>query len=201
MQGKYKIGNAQTIGNYEIQSNYFSTLNADFAFAVLADGTIDHSNGRKAAILAVETSIAEFYNKLVRQEFSAFYDSLSIQIIKNINDKIYLGKKPNVSISIVFLERDELFYYSVGDSKIFLYDECDLIPLNARNGHCNIKKKDTVLLMSKGVYQALNEMELLELLSKEMHPYHKAQSIIEDVNNKNIKAAGNSTMILIEGGL
>lgn len=201
MQGYYKIGNAQTIGSYEIQSNYFSTINSDFAFAVLADGTIDHRNGRNAAIIAVETSIEEFYNKLANQEFSAFYDSLSVKIIKNISDKIYLGKKPNLSLSIMFIKEDSLFYYTVGDNKMFLYNGCNLIRLDDRNGYCRIEKTDMVLLMSKGVYQALNEIEFLAFLSKEIHPYDMAQNIIEDVNNKNIKAAGNSTMILIKGGL
>lgn len=201
MQGRFRIGNGQTIGSFETQSNYFSTINADVAFAVLADGTIDHKNGRKAAILAVERCITEFYKKPVHFGFPTFYETLSFQIIQEINDKIYFGKKPNLSLGIVFLEANRVSYFSVGDNKIALYNGRELIPLEAQNGHCTMKKMDMVLLMSKGIYEALNEIELLRLLSKGSSPYNRAQGIIEDVNNKNRKTAGNATVILIEGGL
>lgn len=62
MKDKYKIGNAQSIGSYYIQSNYFSTKNGNCALAVLADGSIDHINGRRCAVLAVEACIRGFYN-------------------------------------------------------------------------------------------------------------------------------------------
>lgn len=201
LQSRYKIGNAQTIGSFEVQSNYFSTLCLDSVFAVLADGTKDCKNGRKAAIIGVETSIMEFVNRPKDQDISTFFENLCLQIIKNINDHIYFGNKPNLSLCMTYLYEEKLYYYSVGDNNLFLYNGMDYIPLKDRTGHCNITSTDTVGLISKGIYQSLSEIELIKVLSKDIHPYDKSQLIIESINKKNIKMAGNSTIILIEGGL
>ena len=63
MQETYKIGNAQWIGSRHMQSSYFASKCSETAvMAVLADGTIDHINGRRCAVLAVEACIREFGN-------------------------------------------------------------------------------------------------------------------------------------------
>lgn len=198
MQERYEIGNAQTIGNCEIQSNYFSVQVTDLVFAVLADGNADHINGRNAAILAVETSIREFTAKPAGISMEDFFESLPMQINQKINECIYLGKKPNVSISIACYKEDTLFYFTVGDIQICLADRNELKFLNGRTGMYKIKSTDTLVILSRGVQEALNEVELLAYLSKSTDPYEKAQQIIEEVNRKSIKSAKNATIILME---
>lgn len=198
MAERYQIGNAQTIGNYEIQSNYFATWNEDAVFAVLADGTIDHMNGRRAAILAVETSRKEFRALENKQQMSGFFDLLSVKIMKSLNDNIYLDKKPNLSLTIIYLEENSLNYYSVGLNQLFLYDGSDFIILKDRNGHSEIGYGCTIGITSQNVCRGFREVEFLKLFTENCHPYYKAQKVIKQINEKNIKNIGNSTILLIE---
>lgn len=201
MYERYGIGNAQTIGRREVQSNYFSVFPADTVFAVLADGGIDHVNGRRAAIVAVEESIAWFHENQEHVKTADFYDSLVLHMIEMINDRIYLGRKPNLSLTIAYREEEGLFYFNIGENRIFLSDGSGYILLKERRGYHEIKGSHMVGLISNGIYEALNEVELLGYLAKNTDPYDKAQQIIEGVNRKNIIMAKNSTIILVEGGL
>jgi len=203
LQGKYQIGNAQTIGSFEFQSNYFSTLELfDSVFGVLADGTIDHENGRRASIIATETSMLAFRHHADNMEDTPlFFDLLTSQIIKNIQDKVYLGKTPYLSFTGVYIQNRLLRYFTVGENCLFIFDGQALLQINDRAGELKLKKNDTVCLVSKGVYQALNEVSLIKILSSKKNIYDKAQIMIEAINTKNLKNASNSTVLLIKGGL
>lgn len=202
MQSRFKIGNAQTIGEREVQSNYFSTIDySDSVFAVLADGTIDHANGRRAAILSVETSIAEWKKKIVEHSYYNFFEELSSLINQKIKDTIYFGKTPKVSLSMTYRDKNDLFYYSIGNNQLFLYNGYDFLLLKERNGHINVNSSDITGLISSGVHQSCNEVDLIQILSRNTHQFEKAQEIIEGINEKHKKTAGNSTIVLMEGGL
>lgn len=198
MEGRYQIGNAQTIGNREIQSTYFSVWNEDVVFAVLADGTIDHKNGRRSAILATKISIEEFKQLEKEQQIAEFFDILSFKIIKGINDTIYLDKKPNLSLTMVYLKENHLFYYSVGANQLFLYNGSDFIILKEQNGYKEIGYGYTIGITSQSVCEGFLEAEFLKVFKEDCHPYYKAQEVIRRINEKNIKDIGNSTIVLVE---
>ena len=104
MQRKYRIENAQTCGTCEIQSNYFSTVIEDSVFAVLADGSADHMNGRRAAAIAAQVSTEEFHGLSADVDKFEFFDYLTSQIIKHIKEIIYLGTRTNLSISFTCID-------------------------------------------------------------------------------------------------
>ncbi len=213
MRRKYSVGNAQTIGTFEVQSNYFSTVNLDkkalravgrergCLLGVLADGGIDHVNGRNSAVIAVETVIHEFFSKEEEEGIEEFFQEVSKRIINNINDKIYLGKSPKVSLTITLVEEEYIYYFTVGENRLMLFDGEKLIVQKPLMGKFRLGPRQLVVMISKGVYTALNEAELINELENRRKPYDKAQDIIELVNRKNLKNALNSTIILFEGGL
>lgn len=197
----WKIGNAQLLGSRAIQSNYFSTIQGEAVFAVLADGTIDHINGRRAAILSVETCMREFLKEAQYKSIETFFESLSMKILNNIRERIYRGKTPYISISMVYEKDDTIYYYSVGANRIFVLHEEDYICLKEQSGIYCKKPLDTVGLISEGVYEALDEMELTDLVKQSTGTFEKAQHIRMKINEKKKRQQKNATIILIEGGL
>lgn len=201
MQEAYKIGNAQSIGSYQIQSNYFaSCCISDSCFAVLADGTADHANGRRCAILAVEACMHQFHSMPKETPFSEFTDFVTAKILKDIHEIIFLGKTPYLSVSFLLARGSSLHYYSAGSNQVFLYDGRDYQRLEG-SGRAYFRKGMTAGIISRGVWEAINEREIVSLLAKREHPYGKAQRMIISVKEKNKKAAGNATVLLIEGCL
>ena len=201
MKDKYKIGNAQSIGSYYIQSNYFSTKNGNCALAVLADGSIDHINGRRCAVLAVEAFIRGFYNSPAGKEVLEMFDSIAADILKEIRELVYIGKMPCLSFSVMFIRDKQLFYYTVGDNKVFIYDGRDYKVMKERRGQADFGRRMTAGMFSCGAWEALQEKEIVSCLQKYIHPFDKAQNIVMGINKKNRKKTGNATVILVEDAL
>ena len=200
MQDLYKIGNAQTTGSRYFQSNYFSVKNGRTAFVVLADGSIDHINGRKCAILAAEACIKKFYG-MPEEGVLEFFDYIAGFVLKETRRFIYLGKMPALSLSLLFIKDGELFYYTVGNNKVFLYDGRDYKILEERSGQAAFGRRMVTGMFSCGAWEALKEKEIISYLEKKKHPFDKAQQMLKCIIDKNRKEAGNATVILIEGAL
>lgn len=199
MKEAYRIGNAQSVGSYQIQSNYFSTkINGKYVLAVLADGRTDHINGRRCAILAAEVCMQEFQRIVQETEWREFCDSVTAKILREMRDIIYLGKMPYLSVSFLFAHSEELFYFTVGSNKVFIFDGRDYRPLAGQSGRAVFQKGMTAGMISQGIQEALYETELAACLRGKGHPYNKAQQMIRSVREKNWKNAGNATVVLVE---
>lgn len=201
MQDRYKIGNAQTIGSCRVQSNYFSTRNGISALAVLADGTIDHINGRRCAVLAVEACMREMSYGLSGMQPRLDFDSLVMKVLAEMRGYIYSGKMPYLSLSILFIREKELFYYTAGSNEVFLFDGRDYQFLGGRSGRLFFGGGMTAGVLSAGVKQALQETELVSYLMKKGHPFDKAQQMVQGVLDKDRRGAGNATVLLVEDAL
>lgn len=197
----WEIGNAQLLGSRTIQSNYFSVVQSEAVFAVLADGTIDHINGRRAAILSVETCMKEFLKKTEYKSIEVFFEYLPKKILNNIREHIYRGKTPYISISMVYEKDNKVYYYTVGANQIFILQEGNYICLKEQSGIYCKKAMDTVGLISQGVYETLSEVELTELVKQSTGTFEKAQHIRMKIDEKKKSKQKNATIILIEGGL
>lgn len=201
MQEAYKIGNAQAIGSYQIQSNYFASRCGSECLAVLADGTADHRNGRRCAILAAEACMREFQYMQEEVEVPFFFDSVAAKILRDMRDIIFLGKTPYLSVSFQWIRDRELHYYSVGRNQVFLFDGREYQLLQGKYGRTEFRKGMTAGMISKGVWEAFTEKEMISYLVKREHPYDKAQKMILGVKEKNRKRAANATVLLVEGCL
>lgn len=202
MQEAYRIGNAQSIGSYQIQSSYFASGCPDGGCAgVLTDGTADHINGRRCAVLAAEAYMRAFASVPREAVFPAFFDAVATRVLRDMREIIYLGKTPHLSVSCQWIRDRELFYYSVGSNHCFLSDGSSYQLLNDAYGRIHFEKGMTAGMISRGVWEALNEKEMLSYLGKREHPYDKAQRMLLGVKEKNKKMAGTAAILLIEGCL
>ncbi|MNG12367.1 Stage II sporulation protein E (SpoIIE) [compost metagenome] len=61
-----------------------------------------------------------------------------------------------------------------------------------------LRRGDKVLLMSDGVYNALTEIELEDILNDSAAPDEAAEQIIERIENKRIRHQDNATVIIME---
>ncbi len=204
VQKRYRIGNAQTIGTRHTQSNYFSAKDQEPALAVLADGTIDHINGRRCAVLAVEAYMQEssrILNNMDDRDALLFFSFVAKKIQKEMRETIYMGKTPYLSMSCLVVSKEKLFYYTVGKNQVILLYNSQLQYLAAGSGCVSFYPGMTAGLLSAGVQEALREREIISCLHKRAHPYEKAQEMIQKVIGKNRKRAGNATVLLVEGSL
>ena len=208
MTNRYLIGNAQTIGNREIQSNYFATAynGVSDLLAVLADGTIDHPNGRNAAVIAVECCVEAF-----TQEFSVarynnsdeFLLETALKANKRIKEAIYLGTNPRLSLTMILLKGKELQYFNVGANKIFLYNgRNELILGNYANdsysaGKYDLAAKNVIGILSTGAYIDAQPMERIRIIESKRKIHDKAQDIIDSVTKKGLSIQLNATALLI----
>jgi len=212
-QIKYIIGNAQTIGAMENQSNYFAVFSEPNLVAVMADGGIDHVNGRRAAVIGVEIMAGAFAERILNKDhFDEAVDKAVINIRQNVKDYIYRGRMPGLSLSVLCVSDGEAYFYSVGDISIFVYDDRNI--RNIRGVSVNnvyaIKSSENFMMASRGVCSALSRVEMLQFLQSENiekkargrleeRAYNKSIRIIEEINRKNIKDAENATVVLLEG--
>ncbi|MDE7312403.1 MAG: hypothetical protein K2N87_12420 [Eubacterium sp.] len=233
MQETYRIGNAQSIGSRHIQSNYFASkiITETECLAVLSDGAIDHINGRRCAILAVEACVQEFMHIPREAKPPLFFDFVAARILRDMRELLYLGKTPYLSLSIQYFRDGQLFYYTVGSNRLFLFDGMDYhilsggsgagivqgkapgsartdmgqgrlpVAAGAQCGCVAYKKGMTAGMLSLGAWEALREKELVSILRRKGHPYEKAQRMLLRIKEKNQKAAGNATVLLVEGCL
>ena len=210
MNNRYLIGNAQLIGSREIQSNYFATAfneNGDL-LAVLADGTIDHPNGRAAAIMAVEncTNIFRQRYAIVQHEQGnhQFLFETAMKANRRIQETFYFGRSPRVSLSLVLFSGDKLQYFNVGVNQIYIYNGHNertlgnIASSSYSSGVCGLPPANIVGLFSAGAHANAQPMERIKVIESKKEVFDKAQAIIESVRKKGLEIQLNATVILVE---
>ena len=206
MINRYHIGNAQAIGRRAVQSNYFSTKynKAGDLFAVLADGTIDHPNGRRAAIMAVEYCVDAFLRNLLSVHTSQNMLKTAIEANRHIQSTIYTGKIPRLSLTMMLLDKEEVQYFNVGVNKLYIYNGQNERVLEGDpyssyfSGKCKLPAKNTIGIISAGVYTVTHPMERMRIVESEKKIFDKAQAIVKTVKEKNLENQLNTTALLIE---
>jgi len=209
MIDRYLIGNAQNIGGREIQNNVFSTVYTDTGdlLAVLADGAVDHPNGRIASIIAVGCCVNTFIQKFPHTEpllIGQFLFETALKANRCVEDAVYLGKPPRMSLTMTLFKGNELYYFSVGTNKIFLYNGHNELILGSdpdkshTEGKCSLSPKYIVGILSTGAYSNAHPMERIRIMESKKHIFDKAQEVIESVNKKGLKKQLCATALLIE---
>ena len=189
-----RYGTAQTIGSNVTQNTYFMTKQVGQGFfAVLADGTIDSVTGAYAAILACET-IAKGFVSL--EDVEGQLEKQFARAAAVMNERLYKGRQPRVSVLAACFVGNSMVYRSVGDLSVVLCGSRGLTVNQEESGQMDVKGA-TTLLCSQGVWQALAEMDIEKLLSGRKHPYDKAQNIIEAVNRRNLKDQKSALAVIV----
>lgn len=120
----YDYAERSVIGTREEQQDSLGVLNMDDAFAVVVcDGMGGLEGGFKASSASVETLLSLINSRDESESISSLYlrsiDILDERVYAFIDDE---GRKLNAGTTVVsaFIENDELFWMSVGDSRLYI---------------------------------------------------------------------------------
>lgn len=132
-RGEYDIGTCKTIGNREIQMDYFTVeKNDNGLLAVLADGKGREAGGRIAAKKVIQVFQETFseYNMLDHPSyfFQKGFQTANREILKEMDEG-----RGAAAASAVMLQNGFLFYAIVGNVKVGVYRNRELIALGS--GH------------------------------------------------------------------
>ena len=128
-----ETGASKTIGDREVQEDEFGLTEKDAGvMAVLADGMGKHYGGKIAARTAVQVFLElfedrnAFYNP--QYSFRKAFHGANREILHQLDEN-----QGSASVAAVMIKNKELYYASVGNVKIAVYRNHELVPVTA--GH------------------------------------------------------------------
>lgn len=174
-KGAVDMGKSMTIGNRETQEDQVDFLKTpEGIMAVLADGAGQTYGGRIAAKTATETCVETFrdYNAFHNPQyfFRKAFNCANKEILKALGDE----RRGTASVGCVLIRRGFLYYALVGNVKICVYREGNLVPVST--GHTvsvlaekqfhegKISREDAlVLLENQRLYNYLGQDEFKDI--------------------------------------
>lgn len=128
------VGGSMSIGGREVQEDCFSTLGTPSGLlAVLADGMGKAYGGRIASKIAVDTFIEIFreYNAFDNPQyfFRKAFHAANRAILRTLEN----DQRGAASVGAVMVRNGQLYYAVVGNVKVCVYRDGDLVPVSS--GH------------------------------------------------------------------
>lgn len=126
-------GEASTLGDREIQENASDVIKTAWGIlAVVADGTGKGQAGRTAALVTVRTIIDLFKAENVTRNIYYFFNKALQLSNREVLDHLR-GNKGRAAVATVLINKNNLYYASVGNVKIAVFRNNELITIN--EGH------------------------------------------------------------------
>lgn len=174
LQKRYQIGKSMTIGTRQMQEDQYAVCyTAHGLLGVLADGMGKKYGGKIAGKIAVETfkKIFTSYNAFDNPVY--FFNRAFHQANKEILKQIDEGRG-GASLAAVVLKEQQLYYAVVGNVKIAVFRNDNLVPVSA--GH-------TVnILAEQGYYEGnLTREDALTLLDNHRLYNYLGQDGFKDI--------------------
>lgn len=142
LKSSIKIENAQIIGKRNEQEDSYSTLKSDNGvIAVLADGMGGMESGKKASTIAVNTFIEEFTKNYEIYPIDNFLRNTTYIANQKILNSAGDSRLGTTLISTV-INKNKLYWTSVGDSHLYLYRDNELKLLNKKHVYANKLKEE-----------------------------------------------------------
>ena len=174
---EYALGAASTFGTREIQQDYFGVKrNQGVLLMLLADGI--GANGEIAAKLAVDTFRDLFSDQNAVNQPQYFFQRAANATNKKITNTLE-ERQGETSLAAVMIKGDQLFYTLVGNCRVTVLRNGDLIPVSEgqtidvlarhRYDEGRISKQRTLALLSHHrLYNVLgrDSFQDIELFSK-----------------------------------
>ena len=245
---EYKVEGVQYIGTREDQEDTILTLTqTDQILTCLADGIGGLEFGEIASALSCKT-VLESYLMAEKIDSDFLLDAYN-KADRNVQD---FAKKKNLkgsgcTLVTVCINKNEMFYCSIGDSSLFLYRDKKIKRINRQHNYKlylddllskqqisdfdyqnNLNKKDVVIsyigkgdislidynkeafllkpgdviiMCSDGVFNAMDENMLLEVVNKNPNPASINTSVMNLIKIKrNIKQDNSSIISIYKGG-
>ena len=176
----------------------------DLIVAVLCDGVGSAEGGKEAAKKTVKYLINNFENRIkswdLEKSIKTFITSIN-KILYNESLALYEREELLTTLALVVIDNDRLYGANVGDSRIYLKRDDNLILLskdhsednmlleaigmreevNIHYFENNIQKDDLILLCSDGLYNVLSEEEIKKLL--DLGAYNLVKAASKKVND------------------
>ena len=173
---KLELGAAQTIGKRQDQQDGFfgrAFLENRSLFAAVADGMGGLSCGDAAAKLALDTVAFELEQKLSYNLSPRQLPELLVQAVETAGKKLAGWCKEQrvtagTTLAMIFIYREELYFCSVGDSRIYLCRGDEIIQLNEEHSLENyltrcVLKQEEIPEVSGSIYSYLGQEAIAEI--------------------------------------
>lgn len=194
-------GNAQTIGSREEQQDAFGFSDIDEeefignwgVLAVLADGMGGLQGGREVSHIAVQTFLEQYEQsteiKSIPQKLTAALETANERILNYAHERGLTGQVGTTLVAAV-VYREELYWLSVGDSRIYLNNGESLAQLTTEHKYAKeLDEKVALGILSSEEalvdpqresltsFLGLEKLEQVDI-SKEALPLTKGDSVI-----------------------
>ncbi len=201
----HSFGNGQYIGEMEHQNDYFTIteLSENECLLTIADGTSLRENIRQSAIMA-NNIIKEIYIK--NRNLHSFKDLIEYAFseIEEKNKRIVFENRIGLSILSVQVRNDLLSYGQLGTCSLLLFRNNIITNIvvseddKLKFAELRLKSKDKIVLLTKGAFNSLTEMEIINELITDKETNDKAIALMNIVKNKRYKHQENATVVLLE---
>lgn len=191
------IGKSMTIGGREVQEDQVGTMETkNGVMAVLADGAGKEYGGRIASRIAVDICMEIFgdFNAFHNPQyyFRRAFHCANLEILKALGDE----NRGSASAGCVFLAAGYLYYAQVGNVKICVYREGNLIPVST--GH-------TVAVLAEQKFKegTISREDALALLQNKRLYNYLGQDAFQDIEffDAPIKVKRGDIVVLMSDGI
>lgn len=205
LKPKISFGNAQYIGEAEYQNDYFSVteINNTEYLVTIFDGVSLKRNIRQGAILASNIINNSYIKNNMNQQFEDIIYNAFRQIEEN-NKRFVFENRIGISILSIQIKNDMLSYGNIGTCSLLLYrngritHEVNEQAYEEKYGNFTLKQNDKIVLLTKGAFSSITEIEIINELEKEKTTNDKAISLINKIRNKKNIYQENATIVLVE---
>ncbi len=193
---KLRIFTYSKTGDEEIQEDYFDIAkNKDATLVSMSDGLGKNEAGRISSIASVKTIekmfLDEYSNEKINYFFYKSFNKVNHEIIKRVEKN--KGGTSNLSIII---DKENLYYASLGNVMLALFRKNELIKLN--ESHCinEVAKREYY----KG---KIERIEALQVLNNKKILYYLGQENFDNskIEMENIKLEKNDLILIMSKGI
>ncbi len=191
---EYELGAATTLGTRTIQQDYFGVKNNNgVLLMLLADGIRD--NGEISAKLAVDTFRDLFNdpNSIIKPQY--FFRRAANAAHKKITNTLE-ERQGETSLSAVMVKGYQLFYMLIGNCRVTVFRNGDLIP---------VSEGQTIDVLAKHRYEEgkISKQETLALLDRHRRYNVLGQDSFQDIEflSKPVTLKENDMIVLMSEGV
>lgn len=193
-EDNYEIGSATTLGSNNVQQDYFGVKKNNGAILMLlADGAGQY--GEVAAKLAVDTFKELFENENAVLQPQYFFKRAANAANKKIINALE-ERQGESSIAAVMINNSQLFYTLVGNSKIAIFRDGDLIP---------VSEGQTVDMLARHAYTEgkISKQETLALLNEHKRYNVLGQDSFQEIEifDKPLTLKKNDAVVIMSEGI
>lgn len=193
-EDNYEIGSASTLGSNDVQQDYFGVKkNNDAILMLLADGAGQY--GEVAAKLTVDTFKELFENENATLQPQYFFKRAANAANKKIINTLE-ERQGESSVAAVIISKSQLFYTLVGNSKIAIFRNGDLIP---------VSEGQTVDVLARHAYTEgkISRQETLALLNEHRRYNVLGQDAFQEIEifDKPLTLEENDSVVIMSEGI